>query len=178
MGDAVWTIPDNYRQIFTIVSWVLVVAGGLWLVTGIMGYLHRRAYNLTYAESSRSQNIKPDFLKVNKGAREDAIERGDAFDEKLARREGAPPPPAPSDLFERITRAATTITAVFGLIAAIVGTITKAESLQTGLERVGSWQKLTTIVTTYPIGTLLVGIVIVANIAGFYTSEKKKKKHA
>lgn len=179
MENGVWTIPENYQQIFTIVSWVLGVVGAIWLVTGVMGYLHRRAYNLTHAESGRSQNIKPDFLKVNKKAHEEAVERGEAFDQKLREREGeTPTPPASTDFLERLARIGTTLTAIFGLIAAVVGTLTKADALQAGFDNITSFQKLATIVKTYPIGALVAVIVVVANIVAFYTGEKKKKKHA
>lgn len=174
--DQVWVIPEGYQQIFTIVSWVLIGLGGLWLVTGVIGYMHRRAYNLTHAESGRNQKIKPDFLKVDKKAREAAMERGEAYDEKLDVREGAPPPPQPAAFLERLARAGATITALFGLVAAVVGTLTRADSLQAGFERIGSVDKLMTILRNYPIGALVAVIVVAANVIAFYTAEKKKKK--
>jgi len=178
MDTGVWTIPENYQRIFNIVTWALGGLGGLWLVTGVMGYLHRRAYNLTHAESGRSQNIKPDFLKVDKKAHVEAVERGELYDAKLSQREGVVAPPPPTAYLERLARIATTITAVFGLIAAVVGTLTKADALQAGFENITSFDRLTTIVRNYPFGVLVAVVVIVANVVAFWTAEKKKKKHA
>jgi hypothetical protein len=176
--EPVWNIPEGYKFIFNIMTWGGIVLGGLWLVTGVMGYMHRRAYNLTHAESGRNQKIKPDFLKVNKKAREEAMERGEAYDEKLDVREGAPPPPAPAAFLERLARAGATITALFGLIAAVVGTLTRAGSLQAGIEEIASFDKLMTILRNYPLGAAVAVIVVAANVIAFYTAEKKKKKHA
>ena len=45
MDTTGWNLPENYRQILTVASWAVVALGGLWLVTAILGYAHRRAYN-------------------------------------------------------------------------------------------------------------------------------------
>ncbi len=172
MQDLDWTIPDNYRQIFTIASWALGILGGTWLVTGVVGYMHRRAYNLTHAESGRSQNVKPDFLKVDQAARKAAIDRGEAFDKQLADKAAGPKPPA--EAIGSWARMGASLTAIITLVAAIVGSLGKAEVLQKGAERIGSFEKLGVIFREYPFGASIAVICIVANVIAFNSSRKKK----
>lgn len=175
METAVWSIPENYQQIFTIAQWALIGLGGLWLVTSVLGYMHRRAYNLTHAESGGSANIKPDFLKVDHAARKSAIERGEAYDKQLRERE-APAPAPPAEAVGRLAKWGATLTAGFTLVAAIVGTLGKAEQLQKGAEKIGSFEKLGVIFREYPFGATIAVICIAANILAFTAGDKKKKK--
>lgn len=175
METAGWSLPENYRQILNIVSWVVVALGGLWLVTGVLGYFHRRAYNLTHAESGGSDNIKPDFLKVDHAARKAAIERGEAYDKQLAQKDGTAPPP-PAETVGKWARIGATVTASFGLLAAVITTLSKAEQLQAGAEKLGSLEKLGAIFREYPVGSTVAVIVVVANVVAFTSGGKKKKK--
>ncbi len=176
MDTTGWSLPDNYRQILDVASWAVVALGGLWLVTGVIGYLHRRAYNLTHAESGGSENIKPDFLKVDHAARKGAIERGAAYDKQLEQRERPAPPLPPATTVGKWARIGATVTTAFGLFAAIVGTLTKVESLQQGAESIGSVQKMGAIVREYPVGATVAVVVVVANVLAFTSSRKNKKK--
>jgi uncharacterized membrane protein len=164
--------PETIDTVLRILSWSVIAFGALWLVTGTIGYFHRRAYNLTHAESGRSKNIKPDFLKVDKAKRQAAIERGDAYTAVLAAREARTP-------VERVTfwsRVAAGLSAVLGLVAMIVGTITKVDSLQRGIDQVSSWERFSQLVSDNKAGAIVAIAVIGANIIVFAESSKKWRR--
>ena len=84
--NAQFYFPPSTALFLEIVQWTLVGCAIVWVIARVMGVLHRRAYNLTYAESGRSKQVQPDFLKVDKHKRQDAIARGAQFDDALDRR--------------------------------------------------------------------------------------------
>jgi hypothetical protein len=157
--------PDAIDRTLQIVAWCVVVFGGLWLVTSVMGYFHRRAYNLTHAESGGSKNIKPDFLKVDQGQRDAAIARGEAYGQTLSDREKpSAAPRSPVQTLSTWSRIAATGAAVIGLVATVVGTLQKIDSIQAGVERLSSWETFSAIVRENAVGATVAAIVIVANV--------------
>ncbi len=158
------TNPDTIDRVLQILSWCVIAFAATWLVTSIIGYLHRRAYNLTHAESGHSKNIKPDFLTVDKAKRQDAIDRGKAYDAVLDAREAAA---RPSPTVEKVglwARFVATTAALLGLVATIVGTMQKVSSIQEGVAELSSWVKLVELVSQNKAGTIIALAVIGANI--------------
>ena len=43
---------QTFDTVLMIASWLVLIFGTLWFVTGFLGWMHRRAYNLTRAESA------------------------------------------------------------------------------------------------------------------------------
>ncbi|MEO8259097.1 MAG: hypothetical protein ABI868_17245 [Acidobacteriota bacterium] len=152
--------PDNVNQILDVVTWALVAFGIVWLVTSVIGAMHRRAYNLTHAESGRSRKIQPDFLKVDKGKREAAVARGAQYDEQLARREAASPV-ATATLWSRIAASAS---ALIGVVFTTVTTIQRVGATDEAVRDLGNWEKLKTIVSQHQLGAVLCVAVIASNI--------------
>jgi uncharacterized membrane protein len=148
-------------RMLQILAWCVVGFGGLWLVTSVIGYFQRRAYNLTHAESGASKNIKPDFLKVDHEKRKSAIERGEAYAGTIAARGGASPAVESLISWSRI---AATGAAIIGLIATIIGTLEKIGKIQTTVEQYSSWDQFVELVRQHQIGALVAVIVITANV--------------
>jgi uncharacterized membrane protein len=162
--------PENIDAGLRVLSWCLIVFAALWTVTSVLGYFHRRAYNLTRAESSRSKNIKPDFLKVDVGKREAAIGRGRAYDAVLDNRESGAA--APTDRLRFWSRFAAIATALVGLGLVIFGTVTKVDSLQAGVNRITSWDRFTDLISQNQAGSVVAVLVIVVNV--YETATKLK----
>lgn len=159
------------ETVLMVLSWATIGFAGLWLVTGILGYMHRRSYNLTRAESGGSKPITPDFLKVDEKKRQAAMDRGAAYDAVLdARAPNAAPAVSRAGFW---SRAAATVTAFFTLAGAVVGTITRVESLEAGAVQLSNWETFLEIVTKHPVGTTIAIIVIGANIFIFVKATKK-----
>jgi hypothetical protein len=163
--------PSTIDAVIQILFWCVIGFGAVWLVTSVIGYFHRRAYNLTYAESGSSKNYKPDFLKVDRAKRQAAIERGEAFDERLAAREA---PAVQSLCFW--SRVGAGSSAILALLAMIVGTLTKIDAFQRDVAKLGSWDRFTEIVSQNKTGTLVALIVIGANIIVFMESSRKWRR--
>src|SRR5262245_28301837 len=129
--------PSTADTLLGVFSWLVIIFAALWLLMSIIGYFHRRAYNLTLAESG-GRPIKPDFLKVDKKRRKDAIERGEEYDEVLEKRaQTAAAAAAPSAAVRRLgtlSRACAVITGSLTLVAAIVGTVSKVKLLETDIQ--------------------------------------------
>lgn len=177
MDSAPLTSPDNIDAALRILSWAVIGFAALWLITAVIGYFHRVAYNLTRAESSLSKDIKPDFLTVDRGKREAAIERGRAYDAVLAAREAAKKPTA----IEKVafwSRALATLAALVTLLAAILGTLTKIDALQASVDQLGSWDRFMAILRENQAGAVIAVAVVAANVVMFVQAEKKKLKTA
>ncbi len=158
---------ETLDRILEILSWLVIVFGALWLVTGIAGFLHRRAYNLTPAESGGGKPITPDFLKVDRKKREEAIARGEAYAEVLEKRA------TPAEKAEFWSRAAAIITASFTLVGTVIGSLMKVESLETGVRQFSSVDAITSTIREHPLGISIAVLVIGANIIIFVKATKK-----
>jgi hypothetical protein len=166
------TNPETIDTVLRLLSWGLFAFTALWAVTGTIAYFHRRAYNLTRAESSHSQNIKPDFLKVDKDKRQQALDRGAAYDQVLQGR-AAPSPVETASLWSRFAAMAT---AVLALITLMVGTLNSVGALQQGVEKISNWDTLSQLVSDHKAGTVVALIVIAANVIVFVEGSKKWRK--
>lgn len=178
--------PDTLDTILTWLTWTVAIFSVLWIGSGILGYMHRRAYNLTRAESGRSKNIQPDFLKVDKARREAAMNRGAAYDKELAERDAAEAAAAaaaaagaraPTDSMENWSRLAAMISATFTLLAAVIGTLRKVDALQEDAQKIGSWDALVNTMSAHKIGTTIAVIVIAANVIVYVKAVRKNAAH-
>ena len=155
--------PETIDTVLRILTWCLIAFAGSWLVTSLIGYFHRRAYNLTRAESGPSKNIKPDFLTVDKAKRQAALDRGKEYDAVLAAREG-PPPVAPAIKTVHFwSWFAASGEAVIGLIATVIASLSRVDLIQADVEKITSWSRLSHMVSQNQTGTIIALAVIGAN---------------
>jgi hypothetical protein len=162
--------PENVNQTLELITWALAAFVVIWIVTSIIGAMHRRAYNLTHAESGGSKKIQPDFLKVDKAKREAAIERGETFTEKLDKREAPATPVTTASTWARILASAT---AVIGLVFTAVTTMQRVAATDAAVRDLGNWEKLRAIISEHQLGAILCVAVIASNA---YIVVKKIKK--
>jgi hypothetical protein len=176
-------IPDWAQTWFLSLGIGAVALAGLWIVSAIAVALHRRAYNLTKAETASARAApEPAFLKVDHEAREEAIRKGDAYvrpaerkaiEEKAAAEAAAPPRSfwCRWGLFSRIGIIVIALAHVGVAVVSAVGMVEKADQM---MQKVSSLDCLTTIVQRYWLGFCLGGIVVVAEIVRLLGSAKKK----
>jgi hypothetical protein len=162
--------PENVNQTLELITWALAAFVVVWIVTSIIGAMHRRAYNLTHAESGGSKKIQPDFLKVDKAKREAAIARGEKFTDKLDEREAPKTPAATASTWARIAASAT---AIIGLVFTAVTTMGRVAATDEAVRDLGNWEKLSAIVSQHQVGAILCVAVIASNA---YIVVKKIKK--
>jgi uncharacterized membrane protein len=175
MQTEVATTTSAADTLLSVFSLLVIVFGALWLVTSIIGYFHRRAYNLTLAESGGSP-IRPDFLKVDKKRRAEAIERGEEYSEVLEKRAEADtrakaaagaPPSSPVSRLSTLSRMGALVTGTVTLVAAIVNALTRVQFLQSDIQRLSGWDSFVETVKTYPVGATVAFLVIGANLIVF-----------
>ena len=165
--------PENVSLVLTILSWVAVIAAIVWLVTSVIGALHRRAYNLTHAESGGSKKIRPDFLAVDKEKREAAIKRGERYDEELAKRERPAPQPGPVPEVGRWSRVAASAAALTGLGFTALSTVRLVGPTDQTVRSLGKWETFQQLVSEHPIGAA-VCVAVIASNAYLVISKLKK----
>jgi serine/threonine protein kinase len=154
--------PENIRTTLKLLTWALGAFAATWLVTSIIGATHRRAYNLTYVESGPSEDIRPDFLKVDKVKRAAAIRRGERYDAQLSDRAAAPQSTTSSLL--KGSQIAAASTALLGLLVTIVATLQGINSLQTGAESLTNWEKLLRLMGENKTGAVIAAMIISSNV--------------
>lgn len=140
----------------------LVIVCLVWAALTVFGWLKRRAYNLTEAESAPSKAITPDFLKVDAAKREAAIERGRQFDT------GPPAATAPPALStaSRVSRMVALLLAVLSFLAAAAAALQKIDTVQSLYSRLtSSWDQFLAIIQHYAIGFAFALVVIVLHFA-------------
>lgn len=166
--------PDTIDYWLRILSWCLVGFAGLWAVTATITYFHRRAYNLTHAESGGSKNITPDFLKVDKAKRDAAIKRGEAYETTLTTREA----PTPVEQISQWSRSLANLTLLLGLVTTAFTTVTRIRSFQAGAEEIGSFERLSQIVSENKFGTIVAVVLIGIAVYEFSKKWKQQQKRA
>jgi hypothetical protein len=148
------------------IVYILLGLALLWIILKIIGFFMRRAYNLTAAETTRSKNLKPDFLKVDHAQREELIERGKEFD--LAHE-------------QPVEKAATA--ARFGVILSALITFGSAAFFALGRieDYDQTWQKLTTInkfgaiIKSHPVGFIVAILIIIGGLTHLVMTMRNKK---
>lgn len=155
-----------------VLAWAGGIAGVLWLVTSLMGAAHRRTYNLTHADSGRAAGPSPDFLSPDAAKRRAAIARGQAYDQTLSAREAAAVV-SPAEQASWWARMAALSTALLTLLTAIVGTVTRVDAIDAGIQRVGSVESFLDIVNQHKVGAAVAFAIIGTHIVVFVKSQKK-----
>ena len=153
--------PANAALFLEIVQWTVVAFAIVWVITRVIGTMHRRAYNLTYAESGRSKKVQPDFLTVDKNKRQDALARGEQFDDALKRRGDGPP--SPIGAVRRWSGLGATLTALVGLFFSAVMTLNAVQTTDGVVRQLGNWEKLKLLVVQHQVGAVVCAAVIASN---------------
>jgi hypothetical protein len=157
-----------------VLTWAGLGFTALWAVTSLIGFMTRRAYNLTHAESGHSKALSPDFLNPDAAKRRAAITRGKAYDATLEAREVAAPAPArPMETASWWARMAALSTALLTLVAAVIGTVTKVQAIDIGVQQVSSMDSFLDIVTQHKVGAAVALAVIGSQIVVFASTSKK-----
>lgn len=164
---------EQIHTALNVLTWAGLGFGTLWVITSVAGFLHRRTYNLTHADSGRSKGISPDFLNPDEAKRRAAIARGKAYETTLDRREAAARSGGPAETASWWARTAALATAVLTLVATVLGTVTKVQAIDMDIQRVGSMDSLFDIVNQHKVGATVALAIIGAHLVVFVKSSKK-----
>ena len=145
----------------------------LWLVGSLVGAVHRRTYNLTRADRAGGKVVRPDFLDADARKRDAALARGRAYDKGLTEREAAAAPPTAVESMTFWSRLAALSAAILTLAATIVGTVTRVQVLEAGVQQVGTWDQFVQTLSDHKTGAALAVAVIGAQVVVFVQSSRK-----
>lgn len=167
--DAIDRIPPEAWPVIDIAFKVTVGIVIVWIVLSLFGWWRRRAYNLTVASTARrNRKAEPDFLHVDKKAREAAIERGEAHEEMLEEREAREAAIAagkdPVGMGRRIAQISALLMSIFTLLCGVMGAVANVGAMEASVKNLTAAGKIQYIVTQHPIGTAIAVLVIVYNI--------------
>jgi hypothetical protein len=150
----------------TYLMWGAVAFAALWLVSTIFIHMRRRATNLTSAQQAGvNKNAAPDFMKVDHKARDEAMKRGEAYDQELVEREKAAAAAAageklkkePVGILKMISGIAAFLFSLFTLVGAIVSTFRTLDSAGVQLSKM---DQVGAVVAQYPIPSIICIFVI------------------
>jgi hypothetical protein len=155
----------------TIAAWtdrILYIFVGLvilWIILKILGYLMRRAYNLTPAATTKSKNLQPDFLKVDHAQREELIERGKQFDASLA---------PPVEKAATAARFGVIFTALISFGSAAFFAVGRVEDYDATWRKLTAIDKFGAILKSHPVGFIIAILIVAGAVVQLYLTVRKK----
>ena len=165
--------PEQTDAVLTWLTWGLLASTAVWVITGVVGYFHRRTYNLTHADSGRSRPITPDFLDVDVATRRAALARGKTFDDSLRAREAAVAAGSPAQTASVFAKVGALAAALLTLLVTAFGTVTRVDAIEAGIQRVGSVDQFLELMNQHKVGAAVALAVIGTQIVVFVKSSKK-----
>jgi hypothetical protein len=177
MPETLEQIPPEAWPLIDLMFNLTLAAAGIWLAIVAFVIWRRHASNLTPVLSpSKKDSAQPDFLKVDKEARKDAIARGEKYDRELARQEqeeaeGKQKPP----LAQRIASAVTFFMSLFTLATMLLGAVTQVTRMGEVMTQYSTSERLMAVVREHPIGITVVVLVIISQIYLYFTNRKWKE---
>ena len=182
LQQAIDQIPPDAWPFIDLMFRITIALAIIWIVLVLIAWWRRRAYNLTVASTARkSKKAQPDFLSVDKKAREEAIERGERHEKHLEEREREEALAAlkaakePVTWASRIASAATFLMSLFTLLTGFAGTVLGVGRMEGYLVEAGTDGKIEYLLREHTIGCIVVVLVIAYHIWR-YVAEKKWKK--
>lgn len=184
MQDTLDKIPPEAWPIVDLLFNLTCAAAAIWLAITVFVLWRRHASNLTPVNAAeKNKKASPDFLKVDKAARAEAIARGESFDKELERREreearakAVAAGTANASLGQKIAGWSTFILAVFSLLSGALTVILTMQRLDGMTAEYGTWQGLVNLFQARPIAFTVATTVIVLKIIHFVIEHRKSKE--
>lgn len=191
MQETLDRIPPEAWPIIEILFNVTMAMAGIWLAITVFVVWRRHASNLTPVHAaSRNRRAQPDFLKVDRKAREAAIRRGEAHEAGLDARDAAEEKAAaeaaaaaakaakaaePATFAQRIAGIVAFLLSLFTLLSIIVSSIFTISRMGDYVGEYTAWERITGIVMAHPIAFTICVLIILARIyTQFFPSAKKE----
>lgn len=183
MNDAIENIPPEAWPMIGLALNTAAILAVVWVLISLFVHFRRRSSNLTPVEAARrKKSAQPDFLSVDHAKRAAALERGDAFESELQRREAAEAPTGtraekvnkPLSIFGLIARLLSLVVSVFSLATVITGTTWQVSRMGDMIKEYNTVERITAVVTAYPVSSSIAAIVILFHIYQFARTLTRK----
>ncbi len=183
MEETVARIPPDAWPLIDLLFNITCAVTAVWIAWTVFVWWRRSASNVTSISAARpNKAAEPDFLSVDEKARREAINRGEAFDKELARRErdeeraekrAARPQETP---LSRLGRLVSLGMALFSLATMISGTVFQVTIMGRYWEQYSAGERLQAVIANHPIGFTVTALVIIYNIVRFVTKRQWEEK--
>jgi hypothetical protein len=181
MQNVIEQIPPEQWPLINTLFKITIVLALVWLAVALIAWWRRSAYNLTVAATAdRAKQAQPDFLKINKEARAEAIERGEDHEAELAereRREAAAARQAanqPLAATGRLASVATFLMSLFTLLTALSGAALNVGVMGDHVQKLTTAGKLKYLIYEHTLGCAVVAFVIGYHIWKYFHDKKWK----
>lgn len=179
MPDVLDQIPPEAWPLIDILFNLTMAATGIWLAITVFVWWRRSASNLTPVNAAeKNRKADPDFLKVDHKARAEAIERGEAFDKEIERREREAELAkeragrTPLSFSQRAARFLSFFMSLFTLATMIFGAIFQVTRMGQMMQQYSTLERITTVVQSHPISFTVATLVIVFQVYRFFVDRK------
>ena len=140
-----------------------LVFGGLWLVGSVLAAMHRRAYNLTRAETAGTVQ-QPDFTRGGSADRRAAAEAAARAGTVVAPHAVPAPPPSPYARLCFWSRMSALVAAGTSLIAIVFQAVGAGRQAEEAAKAVGGLDGILAALAQHKIGVAVAAVVIIANM--------------
>lgn len=180
--DAIDRIPPEAWPFIDLLFRITIALVAVWFVLVIFAWWRRRAYNLTIAATARkNRKGQPDFLKVDRKAREAAIARGEAHESILDEREREERLAAlqaagdPIGWTERIVGAGAFIMSLITLGSTVLGAFLNVTKMGDTLREMPAGERIVAVLTKHWFVSLVMLVVIAWHIYQYFIQHKWKE---
>ncbi len=173
--EVIDAIPEWAHDAMFPLGIAIVILFVLYVGFAILGALHRRAYNLTKAETTGKKADAPAFLKVDHEAREAALERGDAYVRPADRAEGEAGKRSAGSRrssWAFLCRVGVILVAVAHVAIVVVSVADATYNAEKVVQDISASDRFAAIVSKYWLGITLGVIVLVAEVVRFVQSRR------
>jgi hypothetical protein len=168
MNDDTNTLPPEAWPIIGIALNAAAILALVWALVSLFVYFRRRSSNLTPVQAARRKKAdQPDFLSVDHARREAALERADAFEDGLERREAEEARAAeqgkaekPLSIIGLIARIMSLVVSLFSLGTVIFGTTWQISRMGSLMKEYSTFERITSVIASYPVSSAVAALVI------------------
>jgi hypothetical protein len=125
----------------------------LWAVLKAIDFAYRRSYNLTPVATAGSKDIRPDFLKIDRGAQKQVLDRGRDFDRPAAPR---------LEKTVWVANAGMVASGLVTFVSAAFLAVGRIEELDATWRNLSAKDRFVAIVESHPVGFAIAFAMIVA----------------
>lgn len=171
MQESLDQIPPEAWPLITLMLNATMAVAIIWLLITVFVWWRRQASNLTPVQAAgKTRAAQPDFLRVDKEARAEAIARGEAFDETLDKREreAARGGRRPVTFAGRMASLLSLVMSLFTLATMIYGAIFQVSRMGSLMEQYSSVERIGAVIANHPIAFSVTALIILVHIYYFF----------
>ena len=179
MTDTLDQIPPEAWPIIELLFNLTMAAAAVWLAATVFVMWRRYASNLTpVMAAEKNRKADPDFLKVDKKAREQAIRRGESFEKELQRREieaNTSGKRSAGSMIQHLSGLMALVVSASTLLSMLLGAYLSVFRMGEMWEGLSGADRLMELWDKYPVPIIISLIVLVAQIYVFFQKSLSKE---